>query len=91
MGQNLRHRLAVGILAVFAFSFLFALAGQGTRAGADDGGRSPDHAGIQIIADHPVVALYEKIPQRYIDEEKKMFLSIPGNPTRRDTARVSSF
>jgi hypothetical protein len=32
----------------------------------------------QIIADHTVVDQYENIPDEYINEVKKMFLSIPG-------------
>ena len=33
----------------------------------------------QIIADHTVVDKYDDIPQYYIDEVKKMWLSYPGN------------
>ena len=32
----------------------------------------------QIVADHSVVDQYDKIPQQYIDEVKKMWVSIPG-------------
>lgn len=32
----------------------------------------------QIIADHTIVNDYQKIPQHYIDEVKKMLVSIPG-------------
>jgi hypothetical protein len=32
----------------------------------------------QIIADHSVVALYNTIPQTWINEVKKMWLSVPG-------------
>ncbi len=39
------------------------------------GGPTPTGA---IIADHTVVDQYDKIPQRYIDEVKKMLVWIPG-------------
>lgn len=34
--------------------------------------------GSQIIADHTVVEKFNDIPQYYIDQVKKMFLSVPG-------------
>lgn len=33
---------------------------------------------IQIIADHTVVSHYNNIPQKWIDEVKKMWINIPG-------------
>ena len=32
----------------------------------------------QIIADHSVVALYDDIPQQWIDSVKKMFVTVAG-------------
>src|SRR5690606_19023833 len=34
--------------------------------------------GFQIVADHTVVDRFDDIPQQYIDEVKKMWLTIPG-------------
>ena len=38
----------------------------------------PAGTGSQIIADHTVVDQFDKIPQQYIDEVKKMWISIAG-------------
>ncbi len=38
----------------------------------------PEGSGAQIIADHTVVDQFDKIPQQYIDEVKKMWVSITG-------------
>jgi uncharacterized protein (TIGR02145 family) len=51
-------------------------------AAADYDGVGPDIGyagpGEQIIADHSIVDRFDDIPQYYIDEVKKMFVSIPG-------------
>lgn len=56
----------------------------GVSVGLDYYGSAPDLGwaeytpGPQIIADHSIVADYDKIPQYYIDSVKKMWLSYPG-------------
>ncbi len=43
-----------------------------------DSGEDPSGDGELIIADHTVVDEYDKIPQQWINEVKKMWINIPG-------------
>jgi len=49
-----------------------------TSSTGGTGGTGGAGNGIQIIADHTVVSQYDKIPQKYIDLVKQMWINVPG-------------
>ena len=57
----------------------YAINGSGTGYGTEKVMRTlMEHQEKQIIADHTIVDQFEKIPQQYIDEVKKMWVVVAG-------------
>jgi len=82
MRQNIqirRLKLFPQAVIILFSTLAFASCGQASQIYSSNGVMPPEQLrGDQIIADHTIVPLYEKIPQSYIDKIKKMFLNIPG-------------
>jgi len=75
--RNRMKPLRIILLLATLIPFVFGCA---NATASPSGTGNPPHwgAGTQIIADHTVVSQYDKIPQKYIDLVKQMWVNIPG-------------
>ena len=71
--------LLLAILTPLLFGCANAASSASTGSGGTGGtGTTTTGNGTQIIADHTIVSQYDKIPQKYIDLVKQMWVNVPG-------------